>query len=269
MRLVSGMWWFFALMMLNSYTANLAAFMTNNLQTQGIASVEDLANQNKIQFGTQRGGSTESFFRESNDSVYRLAWSKMIQTQPSVFTDTPELGVDRVKKAKGDYAFLMETTSLEYQVEQNCDLMNVGPQIGEKHYGIAVPIGSDYRSNLSWAILQLGEKGEIFELKKRWWKKTITCEQTQAEDENDLSVKELGGVFLVLLGGVIVAYILGIGEFLWSAQRIAVEEKITPKQAMKREALFALKFWISRKPIVNNSSDSESSSSSEDANGTK
>lgn len=265
MRLVGGMWWFFALMMLNSYTANLAAFMTSDLQTTGIGSIADLADQNKIQFGTQRGGSTEAFFRESNDSTYRLAWSKMIQTQPSVFTDTPELGVDRVKKAKGDYAFLMETTSLEYQVEQNCDLENVGAQIGEKHYGIAVPIGSDYRSNLSWAILQLGEKGEIFELKKRWWKKKITCDQTHSVDTNDLSVRELGGVFLVLLGGLIIAYILGIAEFLWNVQRIAVEEKITPNEAMKREALFALKFWLSRKPIVNNDSDSGSRSSSENA----
>uniref|UniRef100_T1GVU3 Ionotropic glutamate receptor C-terminal domain-containing protein n=1 Tax=Megaselia scalaris TaxID=36166 RepID=T1GVU3_MEGSC len=226
MRLVSGMWWFFALMMLNSYTANLAAFMTTSRQNTGIKSISDLADQNKIQFGTQKGGSTESFFRESNDSVYRLAWSKMIQTQPSVFTDTPEAGVERVKKAKGDYAFLMETTSLEYQVEKNCDLESVGSQIGEKHYGIAVPIGSDYRSNLSWAILQLGEKGELFELKKTWWSKKMTCEQNEEEDGSDLSVKELGGVFLVLLGGLIIAYILGIGEFLWNIQKIAVEERL-------------------------------------------
>ena len=141
MRLVIGMWWFFALMMLNSYTANLAAFLTYSRRDNIIESINDLADQNKIQFGTMKGGSTESFFKESNDSVYRLAWSKMVQAQPSAFTESNENGVERVKKNKGGYAFLMETTSLEYNVEQHCDLMQVGNQIGEKHYGIAVPIG--------------------------------------------------------------------------------------------------------------------------------
>lgn len=62
-RLVTGIWWFFALMMLNSYTANLAAFLTMSRMGSSIESAEDLAAQNKIKYGAVMGGSTMAFFR--------------------------------------------------------------------------------------------------------------------------------------------------------------------------------------------------------------
>lgn len=57
------MWWFFALIMLSSYTANLAAFLTNESMTVTIESAEDLAKQTKIKYGALLGGSTYSFFK--------------------------------------------------------------------------------------------------------------------------------------------------------------------------------------------------------------
>ncbi|XP_037911319.1 glutamate receptor ionotropic, kainate 2-like isoform X2 [Hermetia illucens] len=63
MRLITGMWWFFALMLLNSYTANLAAFLTMSRMDVAIRNVEDLSKQAKIKYGVVQGGSTMSFFR--------------------------------------------------------------------------------------------------------------------------------------------------------------------------------------------------------------
>lgn len=63
MRLITGVWWFFALMLLNSYTANLAAFLTSSRIEEAINDVEDLAEQTKIKYGVLQGGSTMSFFK--------------------------------------------------------------------------------------------------------------------------------------------------------------------------------------------------------------
>lgn len=57
------MWWFFALIMCSSYTANLAAFLTNAAMDDSIKSAEDLAMQTKIKYGTLEKGSTSSFFQ--------------------------------------------------------------------------------------------------------------------------------------------------------------------------------------------------------------
>ncbi|CAA9996688.1 unnamed protein product [Nesidiocoris tenuis] len=62
-RVVAGMWWFFVLIMISSYTANLAAFLTMERMDATISSVEDLAMQNKIKYGVLAGGSTYNFFK--------------------------------------------------------------------------------------------------------------------------------------------------------------------------------------------------------------
>lgn len=62
-RIVAGMWWFFTLIMISSYTANLAAFLTVERMDSPIESAEDLAKQTKIKYGALLGGSTAAFFR--------------------------------------------------------------------------------------------------------------------------------------------------------------------------------------------------------------
>jgi len=57
------MWWFFTLIMISSYTANLAAFLTAAQMDTPIKNVEDLARQTKIKYGSIEGGATASFFR--------------------------------------------------------------------------------------------------------------------------------------------------------------------------------------------------------------
>ena len=76
-RIVTGMWWFFALIMLASYTANLAAFLTSQRMDSKIESAEDLAKQSKIKYGTLRGGSTQKFFQDSNFSTYQRMYAAM------------------------------------------------------------------------------------------------------------------------------------------------------------------------------------------------
>jgi hypothetical protein len=57
------MWWFFTLIMISSYTANLAAFLTVSKKDAPIKNVEDLAKQTKIKYGALEGGATATFFK--------------------------------------------------------------------------------------------------------------------------------------------------------------------------------------------------------------
>ena len=59
------MWWFFTLIMISSYTANVAAFLTVERMESPIESAEDLAKQTKIKYGCLESGSTRAFFRVS------------------------------------------------------------------------------------------------------------------------------------------------------------------------------------------------------------
>lgn len=71
-------------------------------------------------------------FQDSNFSTYQKMWSTMESARPSVFTSSNVEGVERVQKAQGMYAFLMESTSIEYVIERNCDLQQVGGLLDSK-----------------------------------------------------------------------------------------------------------------------------------------
>lgn len=63
--MVAGIWWFFTMIIISSYTANLAAFLTIERVESPISSVDDLSKQTKIKYGLVGSGSTGTFFRVS------------------------------------------------------------------------------------------------------------------------------------------------------------------------------------------------------------
>uniref|UniRef100_A0A4W3ILQ9 Glutamate receptor, ionotropic, AMPA 2b n=1 Tax=Callorhinchus milii TaxID=7868 RepID=A0A4W3ILQ9_CALMI len=145
-RIVGGVWWFFTLIIISSYTANLAAFLTVERMVSPIESAEDLAKQTEIAYGTLDSGSTKEFFRRSKIALFEKMWAYMKSAEPSVFVKTTAEGVARVRKSKGKYAYLLESTMNEY-IEQRkpCDTMKVGGNLDSKGYGIATPKGSSLR----------------------------------------------------------------------------------------------------------------------------
>ena len=64
-RLVGACWWFFCLILVSSYTANLAAFLTVERLVTPINTVDDLASQSEVEYGTLEAGATTDFFKVS------------------------------------------------------------------------------------------------------------------------------------------------------------------------------------------------------------
>ena len=62
-RVVGSAWWFFTLIIISSYTANLAAFLTIERMLTPIKNADDLAKQSEISYGTLDAGSTKDFFK--------------------------------------------------------------------------------------------------------------------------------------------------------------------------------------------------------------
>ena len=73
----------------------------------------------------------------------------MNDVKPTVFTSSNDEGVERVRTGKRGYAFLMESTSIEYTVQKHCGLMQVGGLLDSKGYGIAMPLSEFLSLSLS------------------------------------------------------------------------------------------------------------------------
>ncbi|CAL8265502.1 unnamed protein product [Merluccius merluccius] len=221
-RIVGGVWWFFTLIIISSYTANLAAFLTVERMVSPIESAEDLAKQTEIAYGTLDGGSTKEFFRRSKIAVFEKMWSYMRSADPSVFVKNTNEGVTRVRKSKGKYAYLLESSMNEY-IEQRkpCDTMKVGGNLDSKGYGVATPKGSPLRNPVNLAVLKLNEQGLLDKLKNRWWYDKGEC-GTGGGDSKDktsaLSLSNVAGVFYILIGGLGLAMLVALVEFCYKSR---------------------------------------------------
>ncbi|XP_048513707.1 glutamate receptor ionotropic, kainate 1 isoform X2 [Athalia rosae] len=250
-RIVGGIWWFFTLIIISSYTANLAAFLTVERMITPIENAADLAEQTEIAYGTLEGGSTMTFFRDSKIGIYQKMWRFMESKRPAVFVSTYEEGVKRV--LEGDYAFLMESTMLDYAVQRDCNLTQIGGLLDSKGYGIATPKGSPWRDKISLAILELQEKGVIQILYDKWWKNTgDVCNRDEKSKEskaNALGVENIGGVFVVLLCGLALAILVAILEFCWNSKKHAQSDRSLCAE-MASELRFAVRCGSRQRPAT-------------------
>ncbi|KAJ8317822.1 hypothetical protein KUTeg_004626 [Tegillarca granosa] len=186
-RIIGGTWWFAVLIVISSYTANLAAFLTIEKMVTAIESADDLAKQTEISYGTLDSGSTQDFFKHSNVPTYQTMWNFMSTSHPSVFAKSVEEGVARVRSSKGKYAFLLESVD-----------------------------------EISIAVLQLIEDGSLIKLKKTWWVDKGECGVPGAHGgskKKSLSLSNVAGVFFILIGGLVLAIIVGVSDFLRSKSR--------------------------------------------------
>ncbi|CAI5446210.1 unnamed protein product [Caenorhabditis angaria] len=220
-RIASSAWWFFTMIIVSSYTANLAAFLTLEKMQAPIESVEDLAKQTKIKYGIQGGGSTASFFKFSSVQIYQRMWRYMESQVPTVFTNTYAEGIERVRNQKGRYAFLLEATANEYENTRiPCDTMKVGANLNSIGYGIATPFGSDWKDHINLAILALQERGELKKLENKWWYDRGQCDQGITVDGSSasLNLSKVAGIFYILMGGMVASMFAALGEFLYRSR---------------------------------------------------
>ncbi|KAK3531372.1 hypothetical protein QTP70_018172 [Hemibagrus guttatus] len=221
-RIVGGIWWFFTLIIISSYTANLAAFLTVERMDSPIDSADDLAKQTKIEYGAVRDGSTMTFFKKSKISTYEKMWAFMSSRKNTALVKNNREGIQRVLTT--DYALLMESTSIEYISQRNCNLTQIGGLIDSKGYGVGTPIGSPYRDKVTIAILQLQEEGKLHMMKEKWWRGN-GCPEEDSKEASALGVENIGGIFIVLAAGLVLSVFVAIAEFVYKSHRnLDVEE---------------------------------------------
>ncbi|CAB3398042.1 unnamed protein product [Caenorhabditis bovis] len=239
-RLLGGTWWVFYLVIISAYTANLAAVLTVSRPYIPIKNLDDLANQSVISYGTIKGGSTMQFFQESRIASHVKMWENM--KDRDVFVTSNGKGVERALKS--NYAYLMESTSLEYEVQQNCNLTQIGGVLGSKGYGIALAKKSEWTDRISRQILLYAKRGIIEMKKTKWWRsKGATCASTASSVKHDrfaLNMHNVAGLFITLGVGIFLAVIVVIFELIVRCHHISKKEG----KPFFEELLYELRFAL-------------------------
>jgi hypothetical protein len=105
-------YWIFVVLMLSTFTSNLAAFLTVERAQSAITSLEALAKQTRVMYGVQKGGKAYNYFnnmKDAEDILYRLRVSHQEFLFVADYALFIRLWVDRVEQAAGDAANVFRT----------------------------------------------------------------------------------------------------------------------------------------------------------------
>ncbi|XP_037678671.1 uncharacterized protein LOC119524082 [Choloepus didactylus] len=174
---------------------------------------------------------TEVRVQRSKIAVYEKMWSYMKPAEPSVFTKTTADGVAQVRKSKGNFAFLLESTMNEYTEQRKpCDTMKVGGNLDSKGYGVAPPKGSALRNAVNLAVFKLNEQGFLDKLKNKWWYDKGECGSGGGDSKDKtsaLNLSNVAGVFYILVGGLGLAMMVALIEFCYKSRAESKRMKLT------------------------------------------
>uniref|UniRef100_A0A8C7D120 Glutamate receptor n=1 Tax=Oncorhynchus kisutch TaxID=8019 RepID=A0A8C7D120_ONCKI len=229
-RMMMGVWWLFALIVISSYTANLAAFLTITRIENSIQSLQDLSKQTELPYGTVLDSAVYEQVRSKamnpfeRDPMYSQMWRMINRTGGAENNvDESKEGIRKVKY--GRFAFVWDSAVLEYMAinDEDCSFYTVGSNAPDRGYGFAMQHGSPYRDIFSQRILELQQNGDMDILKLKWWPRDSPCDLYSAVHTKHrgsaLDIHSFAGVFCVLAAGVVLSCVIAMVETWWTRRK--------------------------------------------------
>ncbi|KAJ0229741.1 Glutamate receptor 3.4 [Hirschfeldia incana] len=213
-RLVLIIWLFVVLIINSSYTASLTSILTVQQLTSRIEGIDSLI-QSKEPIGVQDGTFARNYLvNELNISPDRIVPLR----DEEHYLSALQLG----SKAGGVAAIVDELPYIEVLLtNSNCKYRTVGQEFTRTGWGFAFQRDSPLAVDMSTAILQLSEEGELEKIHRKWLNYKHECSMQISDSENSqLSLKSFWGLFLICGITCFVALTVFFWRVFWQYQRL-------------------------------------------------
>nr|XP_034889813.1 glutamate receptor 3.6-like [Populus alba] len=207
-RFVLLIWLFVVLILNSSYTASLTSILTVEQLSSPIKGIESLVTSND-RIGFQRGSFAENYLAEE----YNIARSRLVALNSD--EDYAKALKDGPQKEGGVAAVIDERAYIELFLAERCDFSIVGQEFSKSGWGFAFPRDSPLAVDMSAAILQLSERGELQRIHDKWLQRSACSSEGAKESINRLHLKSFWGLFLMSGVACLLALILYLIRILW------------------------------------------------------
>ncbi|KAH6795994.1 hypothetical protein C2S51_036980 [Perilla frutescens var. frutescens] len=189
-RLVLILWLFVVLIINSSYTASLTSILTVQQLTSRVQGIDSLISSSDP-IGIQDGSFAFNYLvNELNVAESRIRVMKTHDDYINALQSGPNNG--------GVAAIVDELPYVElFLASTKCQFSIVGREFTKSGWGFAFQRDSPLAVDLSTAILQLSENGELQRIHDKWLSQESCSVQTNPIDENRLSFKSFWGLFLI------------------------------------------------------------------------
>uniref|UniRef100_A0A0A9ZDF8 Glutamate [NMDA] receptor subunit 1 n=2 Tax=Lygus hesperus TaxID=30085 RepID=A0A0A9ZDF8_LYGHE len=222
-RVLGMVWAGFAMIIVASYTANLAAFLVLERPKTKLSGINDARLRNtmdNLTCATVKGSAVDMYFRR------QVELSNMYRTMEANNYDTAEEAIRDVKIGKL-MAFIWDSSRLDFEAAQDCELVTAGELFGRSGYGIGLQKGSPWADAVTLAILDFHESGIMESLDNKWILQgnLQQCEQFE-KTPNTLGLKNMAGVFILVAVGILGGIGLIIIEMAYKKHQIKKQKKM-------------------------------------------
>nr|XP_023029657.1 glutamate [NMDA] receptor subunit 1 isoform X1 [Leptinotarsa decemlineata] len=222
-RVLGMVWAGFAMIIVASYTANLAAFLVLERPKTKLTGINDARLRNTMEnltCATVKGSAVDMYFRR------QVELSNMYRTMESNNYDTAESAINDVKQGKL-MAFIWDSSRLEFEAAQDCELVTAGELFGRSGYGIGLQKGSPWSDDITLAILDFHESGFMESLDNKWifQGNFQQCEQFE-KTPNTLGLKNMAGVFILVGAGIVGGIGLIVIEMAYKKHQIKKQKRM-------------------------------------------
>ncbi|KAK3577393.1 hypothetical protein CHS0354_032241 [Potamilus streckersoni] len=221
-RVLGMVWAGFAMIIVASYTANLAAFLVLDRPDAKISGIDDarLRNPNEnFKYATVKNSAVEMYFKR------QVELSTMYRKMEDLNYKTAEEAIEAVKSGRLQ-AFIWDSSRLEYEAANECDLMVAGELFGRSGMGIGLQKGSPWTQQVSLAILELHEGGQMEQFDNKWILVESTACPERGQTPATLGLTNMAGVFMMVAGGIVAGVILIFIEILYKRHRGLKEKEL-------------------------------------------
>uniref|UniRef100_A0A3Q1HR10 Glutamate receptor n=1 Tax=Anabas testudineus TaxID=64144 RepID=A0A3Q1HR10_ANATE len=208
-RFLMNLWAIFCLLVLSSYTANLAAVMVGEKTFEQVSGIHDDKLHHPsmgFRFGTVRESSAEDYMKKSFPEMHNY------MRHANTYTNT--FGKKKKNPPTLD-AFIMDKALLDFEVsiDADCKLLTVGKPFAIEGYGIGLPQGSPLTRNVSEFVSRYKSDGFMDMLHDKWYKVVPCGKRVFAVTETlQMGIQHFSGLFVLLCMGVGGALLTLAGE---------------------------------------------------------
>ncbi|KAI8437580.1 hypothetical protein MSG28_011864 [Choristoneura fumiferana] len=222
-RVLGMVWAGFAMIIVASYTANLAAFLVLERPKTKLTGINDARLRNTMEnltCATVKGSGVDMYFRR------QVELSNMYRTMEANNYDNAEQAIQDVKNGKL-MAFIWDSSRLEFEAAQDCELVTAGELFGRSGYGVGLQKGSPWADWVTLAILDFHESGIMESLDNNWILRNnlLNCEENE-KTPNTLGLKNMAGVFILVLAGIIGGIVLIVIEVVYKRHQIKKQKRM-------------------------------------------
>ncbi|KAF1766074.1 hypothetical protein GCK72_006030 [Caenorhabditis remanei] len=203
-RVLGIVWCGFCMIMVASYTANLAAFLVLDQPEKGLT-------------GLRNPSANFSFGTVLNSNVYQ--YFKRHVELSSMFRKMEPHNVRRASEAVHSLlngsldAFIWDSTRLEFEAARHCELRTRGSLFGRSAYGIGLQKNSPWTPHITSAILRMSESGVMENLDQKWIDRGgPNCVVEAHKSPARLGLVNMKDIFILVSSGVALGIFLSFVE---------------------------------------------------------